>query len=124
MMDKDFFTIATEHFTIEGRSRAGHETYLRVRELGVVLDIGRCPDMAIGMPHIFVTHGHLDHALGIPFYAGQRHLQRIPGGRGFVPSEATQDFRPLLSLLAKNEEPASALEIFAVRECEVIACGK
>ena len=74
--------VSPERFTIEGRSRAGHETYFRVRELGAVLDIGRCPDMAIGMPNIFITHAHLDHALGIPFYAGQRHLQRISGGRG------------------------------------------
>ena len=124
MSDKDFFTLATGHFTIEGRSRAGHETYLRVRELGVVLDIGRCPDMAIGMPHIFITHGHLDHALGIPFYAGQRHLQRIPGGRVFVPSEAADDFRALMALHQKIEDTEYDIEIVGVAEGEVIALGK
>src|SRR5205807_3821795 len=124
MTDKDFFTIATEHFTIEGRSRAGHETYLRVRELGVVLDIGRCPDMAIGMPNIFVTHAHLDHALGVPFYAGQRHLQRIPGGRVFVPSEAADDFRALMLLHQKLEDTEYDIEIVGVADGEAIALGK
>ena len=47
MIDKDFFTIVTEHFTIEGRSRAGQETFFRVRDLGLVLDIGRGPDLAV-----------------------------------------------------------------------------
>ena len=124
MIDKDFFTIATEHFTIEGRSRAGHETYFRVRDLGAVLDIGRCPDMAIGMPNIFVTHAHLDHALGIPFYAGQRHLQRIPGGRVFVPSEAADDFRALMRLHEKLEDTGYDIEIVGVAEGDVVSIGK
>ena len=124
MIDKDFFTLATEHFTIEGRSRAGHETYFRVRELGVVLDIGRGPDLAIGTPHIFVTHGHLDHALGIPFYAGQRHLQRIAGGRVFVPSEAADDFRALMVLHEKLEGTEYDIEIVGVGEGEVIPISR
>jgi len=124
MLDKDFFTIPTEHFTIEGRSRAGHETYFRVRELGAVLDIGRCPDMAIGMPNIFVTHAHLDHALGIPFYAGQRHLQRIAGGRVFVPSEAADDFHALMALHEKLEDTGYDIEIVGVGEGDVVSIGK
>ena len=124
MIDKDFFTIPTEHFTIEGRSRAGHETYFRIRELGIVLDIGRCPDMAIGVPDIFITHAHLDHALGIPFYAGQRHLQRIPGGRVFVPVEAADDFRALMLLHQKLEDTGYDIEIVGVADGESIALGK
>src|SRR6187431_1147121 len=86
-LDKELFSLHTEHFTIEGRSRAGHETWFRVRELGTALDIGRCPDAVISMPRVFITHAHLDHALGIPFYAGQRHLQRVAGGSVYVPAE-------------------------------------
>ena len=124
MVDKDFFTIATEHFTIEGRSRAGHETYFRIRELGIVLDIGRCPDMAIGVPNVFITHAHLDHALGIPFYAGQRHLQRIPGGRVFVPSEAADDFRALMALHEKLEDTGYDIDIIGVAPGQAISIGK
>jgi ribonuclease Z len=123
-VDKDFFTIATEHFTIEGRSRAGHETYFRIRELGVVLDIGRCPDLAVGMPNVFVTHAHLDHALGIPFYAGQRHLQRIPGGRVFVPSEAADDFRALMALHEKLEDTGYDIDIVGVGVGDTVSIGK
>lgn len=123
-MDKDLVTIPTEHFTIEGRSRAGHETWFRVRELGVSLDIGRCPDAVISMPHIFVTHAHLDHALGIPFYAGQRHLQRIEGGRVYVPSESADDFRALMALHEKLENTRYDIEIAGVAENEVVRIGR
>jgi ribonuclease Z len=124
MIDKDFFTIVTEHFTIEGRSRAGQETFFRVRDLGVVLDIGRGPDLAVHMPNIFVTHAHLDHSLGIPFYAGQRNLQRIAGGRVFVPGETADDFRALMALHEKLEDTGYGIEIVGLAENEVVSIDR
>ncbi len=124
MTDKDYFTLETEHFTIDGRSRAGHETVLRVRDLNIALDIGRCPDSVIGIPNIFVTHAHLDHSLGIPFYAGQRHLQRIAGGRVFVPSEAADDFRALMKLHEKLEGTEYDIEIAGMAPGDVVRLGR
>ncbi|HYK02725.1 MAG TPA: MBL fold metallo-hydrolase [Thermoanaerobaculia bacterium] len=98
MQDKEFFTLQTEHFLIEGRSRAGHETFFRVRDLNIALDIGRCPDLVVSMPHVFISHAHLDHAAGIPFYAGQRHLQQLEGGTIYVPAEAAADVEALLEV--------------------------
>lgn len=122
--DKDFFTMPTDHFTIEGRSRAGHETWFRIRELGMVLDIGRGSDAAVGMPEIFITHAHLDHALGVPFYAGQRHLQGLAGGRVYVPAEAADDFRALMALHEKLEDTAYDIEIVGVAPGASIARGR
>jgi ribonuclease Z len=122
--DKDLFTLETEHCTIEGRSRAGHETWLRVRDLNVALDIGRCPDALVGVPNIFISHAHLDHALGIPFYAGQRHLQRIPGGRVFVPAEAADDFRELMRLHEKLEGTQYDIEIVGMAEGDTVRIGR
>lgn len=124
MTDKDAFSIATEHFTIEGRSRAGHETYFRIRELDLALDIGRCPDSIIGIPNVFITHAHLDHALGIPFYGGQRHLQRIGGGRVFVPSEAAEDFRELMRLHEKLEGTGYDITIEGMAPGDVVRIGR
>jgi ribonuclease Z len=123
-MDKDLVTIHTPVFTIEGRSRAGHETWFRVRELGISLDIGRCPDPVVSMPHVFVTHAHLDHALGIPFYAGQRHLQRIAGGRVYVPSESVDDFRALMKLHEKLEGTMYDIEMVGMAVGETVRLGR
>ena len=98
---KDDFILHTPHFTLEGRSRAGHETWFRIKELGIGFDIGRCPDALVSMPHVFITHAHLDHAAGVPFYAGQRHLQQLDGGTVYVPAEAAEDFRALMTVQTK-----------------------
>ena len=96
-------TLRTPRLTIEGRSRAGNETWFRVRELGVSLDIGRCPDTLVALQHIFITHAHLDHALGVPFYAAQRRLFRLGPGQVFVPAETVDDYRELMAIHERME---------------------
>ena len=61
-----------------------------------MLDLGRGADAAIGVSNVFITHAHLDHAAGIAFYAGQRQLHRMTGGRVWVPAEAADGFREIL----------------------------
>lgn len=102
--------IETPHLTIEGRSRAGNETFFRVRELGIALDIGRCPDLLVGIDHVFVTHAHLDHAVGIPRYAAQRRLHRFDAGHVYVPAEAVDDYRELMSIHERLEGTKYPLE--------------
>ncbi|HEV7241721.1 MAG TPA: MBL fold metallo-hydrolase [Thermoanaerobaculia bacterium] len=101
MTDKDSFRLQTPHFVVEGSSRAGHETWFRIRDLGVALDIGRCPDSVVSMEHVFITHAHLDHAAGIPFYAAQRKLQQLDPGRIYVPAESAEGFEELLAVQRK-----------------------
>lgn len=118
--DADIF-IETSRFTIEGKSRAGNETWFRVRELGVALDIGRCPDTLIGVSHIFVTHLHLDHALGIPFYAGQRKLQRLTPGFVYIPRESEEGYRKLMALHEELENTKLPIELVGLSAGDEIA---
>ena len=123
-MASDFITIRTEHLTIEGRSRAGHETWFRVRELGIALDIGRCPDEIISVPNVFVSHAHLDHAAGIPFYAGQRRLQRLEAGRVWVPKEAADDLRELMRIHERLEGTNYEIEIIGMQPGDLARVGR
>jgi ribonuclease Z len=124
MTDPDFFLLPTERFTIEGRSRAGHETWFRFRELGLAFDIGRCPDALVSVPHVFVTHAHLDHAAGIPYYAGQRHLFRLPGGAVYVPTETLADFRALMQIHVRLEQVAYDVDVVGLSEGDVTAVSR
>jgi len=122
--DRDLFTLHTEHFTLEGRSRAGHETFFRVRDLGVALDIGRCPDFLIPMGHVFITHAHLDHAAGMAFWAGQRRLQGLRGGTLYVPSEAAEDIRALLAIQQKLTGAEFDVEVRGMAAGDEIRFGR
>lgn len=124
MTDKDFFTLQTDRFLLEGRSRAGHETVFRIRDFGIALDIGRCPDMVVSMPHVFITHAHLDHAAGIPFYAGQRRLQKLDGGTVYVPAEAAEDVRQLLAIQEKLTGADFEIEVQGLAAGDEVRFGR
>jgi ribonuclease Z len=124
MLDKDFFTLTTPHFTLEGRSRAGHETVFRIRELNLVLDIGRCPDFVVSVPNIFITHAHLDHGVGVPFYAGQRKLQRLAGGRIHVPAAAATAFREILAIYERMSSTPFGIEIVDIAPGDRVRLGR
>jgi ribonuclease Z len=122
--EKEQFVLPTEHFTIEGRTRAGHETWFRIRELNIGLDIGRCPDALLSVNNVFVTHAHLDHAAGIPYYAGQRQLQGMPPGRVYVPSETLDDFRSLMAIHTRLEGVQYDMELVGMAPGDVVKISR
>lgn len=112
--------IQHDGLTIEGKSIAGNETYFRVRELGIALDVGRCPDLLIGVRDLFVTHAHVDHSLGIPFHAAQRKLQQLPPTRAYVPSESIPGYRALVEAHERLQQTEYHLELVGVAVGEEI----
>jgi ribonuclease Z len=120
MKDREFTTIHTERFTIEGRSRAGNETWFRIPDFGVAFDVGRGPEAVVRVPHVFVSHAHLDHSLGIPYYAGQRRLQRLPPGSVYIPYETLDDFRELMAIHERLEDVAYDMNLVGMKSGDVV----
>lgn len=68
-------------FRVQGISVAGEETVVQVPELDVCFDIGLCPRIALASPTVALTHAHMDHIGGLPYYFSQRVFQKLPPGR-------------------------------------------
>lgn len=70
---------------IEGWSRAGEESWFRVHPPGIAFDVGRGPRALVGCTDLFLSHGHLDHAAGLPVLLSQRTLQHLGPARVYCP---------------------------------------
>jgi ribonuclease Z len=97
---------------IEGWSRAGDETWFRVFPPGLALDVGRGALQLAGAADVFLSHGHLDHALGLPYVLSQRSLHREVFTRVFCPAPIAE---PLGALVAAAERLERATYRYEIR---------
>ncbi len=67
-------------FRVQGISVAGEQTAIHVPELDIVFDIGLCPRPALSAPYVALTHAHMDHVAGLPYYFSQRMFQKMGPG--------------------------------------------
>ncbi len=96
---------------IEGSSRAGDSTWLKLHPPGLAFDVGRGALQLAGSRDLFVSHGHLDHALGVPFAISQRTLHESAATRVFCPREIAEDLRAFVEAAERLERVSYRWEL-------------
>ncbi|MCK4341573.1 MAG: MBL fold metallo-hydrolase [Phycisphaerae bacterium] len=93
-----------------GSSLAGEETYIVAPELNLAFDIGRAQRETLGVDHILLSHGHMDHAAGIAYYFSQRMFIDNQPGHLYAPAPLVGAIQRLLRIWADidgHEPPAN-----------------
>jgi ribonuclease Z len=67
-------------YRVQGISVAGEQTAVQVPELDITFDVGMCPRIALTSPFIALSHTHMDHLGGLPYYFSQRMFQKLGVG--------------------------------------------
>jgi len=109
---------------IEGWSRAGDATWFRIHPPGLALDTGRGAPQLAGAPDVFLSHGHLDHALGLPYVLSQRSLHRLVHTRVFCPQETAEPLRLFVAAAERLERARYRYDIIPLRPGDRVDVGR
>lgn len=98
-------TLKAGSVTMRGFSRSGVATWLEVPEFSAVFDLGVCPLSSLSLEHVFITHGHPDHAASLLRHAGLRAMMAQPTpAKVYLPAALVSKFHTLISAQAAIEE--------------------
>jgi ribonuclease Z len=95
--------IKLERFSLAGYSVAGEESVIIAPELDCCFDIGKCPREALTVNHVLLSHGHMDHVAGLPYYFAQRDFQGIAPGAALVPQDLVRPLEELMAAFGRVE---------------------
>ena len=103
-------SIVLKEMKILGESRAGLQSWIRLHPPGVAFDVGRGHAALEGIGTLFLTHGHLDHILGLPMTLSFRS-RKEETTRIFAPMAIVRELRVFIEAASSLEEREYDYEI-------------
>lgn len=92
-----------KNFTLKGISRAGTGTSFILPEIKLAFDLAQGLSFTYNMNIFLITHGHMDHAGGIPYVVSQRALMGLTPAPIYVPETLVKPMVNILDIWKKIE---------------------
>lgn len=107
---------------VQGISIAGEQTAISIPEYDIAFDIGLCPRPILSAPIVALSHTHMDHIAGLPYYFSQRFFQKMATGTCYCPFEMADPIREMMRswiALERQETPHNIVGMHPGDEVEV-----
>lgn len=117
-------TLQIGHLRLQGVSQAGIETWFRVHPPGLAFEAGRGAPQLAGAADLFLSHGHLDHALGVAYVLSQRTRHQGKGTRIVCPAEVVDPLDDVIRATGRLERTEYDYEIVGVVPGERVAVAR
>lgn len=88
---------------ITGLSLAGVRTSLTLPQFSIAFDVAQGLPHALSMNHFFISHGHMDHASGIPYIISQKAMGSHKTPQFYMPESVVGPMTEIMRQWSKIE---------------------
>lgn len=86
-----------------GVSLAGIRTSIAMPELSLAFDVAQGFPYLFNLSHFFITHGHMDHAAGIPYLMSQKSMSAHKTPAFYMPQSMVEPLTRIMKIWAEIE---------------------
>lgn len=108
-----------ENLKFYGLSLSGIRTSLSLPELQIAFDVAQGYPFLFPLKKFFISHGHLDHAAGIPYIISQKALYHIPPGEFYMPPSLVEPMHEIMKIWERIEDHQYQCQFIPMKDQEV-----
>lgn len=91
------------HYKFHGMSLSGIRTAIAIPDLSLSFDVAQGYPYLLTLKHFFITHGHLDHAAGIPYIISQKAMTSQPPAKFYMPKSLVEPMDRIMKIWEQIE---------------------
>lgn len=102
-------------FKFHGLSLSGIRTAIAMPDLSLSFDVAQGYPYLLTLKHFFISHGHLDHAAGVPYIISQKAMTRQKPGKFYMPASLTLSMDEIMKIWERIEKHQYHYEFIPVK---------
>lgn len=103
-----------------GLSLSGVRTAIALPELSMSFDVAQGYPFLLNLKNFFISHGHLDHAAGIPYILSQKAMTGQPRAKFYMPPSLVDPMTRIMRIWEEIEKHEYDFEFIATRPDDLI----